>query len=55
MEDPRVIVVVRGGLVSEVCSSVKLDIDILDYDCDDETKERLQKLSDEADKLIAVY
>lgn len=54
----RIIVVVKGGLVTEVYSSdPDTQISVLDYDDwnDDEENPTFQELKDEADKMKAVY
>ncbi len=56
--EPRVIVVVEGGVVQEVYASTPLDVSVLDYDnleADDSLKEESEELLAETKKLHQVF
>ena len=58
---PRIIVVVRGGVVNGLCSNLEnADVSILDYDeyesgMSRERQREFKILSKEADKLNSIY
>jgi hypothetical protein len=61
ISNPRIIVVVRGGVVNGICSNLEAaDVSILDYDeyesgMSRERQREFKILSKEANKLTAIY